>query len=110
MDRERDGPDHAASMDAQSFREFVKSIRTVEATLGHGRKEPVATEADIAAIARRALVAACDIDAGATIVDDMIIARRLGAGLPPGAIGDIIGKRATRPIRKGVLLEMEMFA
>jgi len=110
LDQKRSGPDHAASMDARNFSEFVKSIRIVESALGHGRKEPISTEADIAAVARRVLVAACNIGAGTIVEERMIVARRLGDGLPPIAKRDIIGRRAVQSIDKGNLLRLEMFA
>ena len=108
LDCTRDGPDHAASMEAPDFTDFVTRIRSTERALGHGRKEPVASEAEVAAVARRSLVAATDIAAGTVINNSMLIARRQGAGLPPSAREEIVGRMARRAISAGTLLHPDM--
>lgn len=50
------GPDHRASLEPDELGSLVRGIRNVEAALGHGRKEPVAGEAEVAGAARRSLV------------------------------------------------------
>lgn len=110
LDTARDGPDHAASMQADKFCDFVSSIRAVESALGHGTKMPASSEAPVAAVARRSLVAAFDIPEGATIEDAMVVARRQGVGLPPAARNKIVGRRACSLIAAGTLLSLDMIA
>jgi sialic acid synthase SpsE len=88
---------------------LVRGIRAVESALGDGQKRPVPSEADTAAVARKSLVAACDIAAGATLDSEMIAIRRPGNGLSPASSHLLVGRAARAPIRAGALLTQEMF-
>lgn len=108
LDRTLPGPDHQASLEPQELDALVRGIRTVESALGHGRKEPAASEADIAAVARKSLVAARDMPAGVRLTDEMIAVRRPGTGLPPAMRRHIVGLTAKQDISAGALLTLEM--
>jgi N-acetylneuraminate synthase len=110
LDRTLPGPDHQASAEPAELAALVAGVRTIESALGDGRKRPVAAEADTAAVARRSLVAATDIPAGATLTPDLIAFRRPGTGLPPALQRFLLGRRATGPIPAGTLLRLEMVA
>lgn len=110
LDRNLPGPDHQASAEPAELAALVRGIRIVEAALGGGRKQPAATEANTAAVARRSLVAACDIPAGAVITETMIALKRPGTGLPPAMCEYLIGRVACASIRAGSLLTLDMFA
>jgi N,N'-diacetyllegionaminate synthase len=107
LDRTLPGPDHRASLEPEELASLVRGIRTVEASLGHGRKEPAASEADTAAVARRSLVAAQDIPAGTPITEAMIAVRRPGTGLPPAFRSYLIGRTAREFIPAGSVLTLE---
>jgi sialic acid synthase SpsE len=108
VDRNLPGPDHAASLEPAEFSALVRGVRTVERALGHGRKEPAAAEAAIAAVARRSWVAAHDIDTGAVVTRDRIHLRRPGDGFPPQAEAFVVGRRAAVRIPAGTVLRPEM--
>jgi N-acetylneuraminate synthase len=110
LDRTQPGPDHQASIEPAELAAMIRRIREVEACLGHGRKEPVASEADVARVARKSLVAARAIDAGTALQRDMVAARRPGTGLPPEQIETLIGRTAAVSIPEGALLERGMFS
>lgn len=107
LDRTLPGPDHRASLEPEELAALVKGIRNVEAALGHGRKEPVASEAETAAVARRSLVAADDIGPGTVLAEWHIAVRRPGTGLPPSMRKYLIGRRARVMIPAGTLLALE---
>ena len=109
LDRTLPGPDHRASLEPAELRELIQAIRRVETALGHGRKTPAASELEIAKIARRSLIAAVDISAGATLAREMIVLRRPGTGLAPSMLATLLGQRATREISAGTLLDVDMF-
>lgn len=109
LDRTLPGPDHRASLEPAELRELVRSIRRVETALGNGRKVPTASELETAKVARRSLVAACDIPAGATLEREMVVMRRPGTGLSPSTLSAVLGRRAMRDIAAGTLLDAEMF-
>jgi N,N'-diacetyllegionaminate synthase len=88
---------------------MVRGIRIVEAAMGHGRKEPAASEAGIADVARRSLFAACDIPAGASLSEEMIAILRPGTGLPPSMKSTLKGRIARIAIPAGTALKEDMF-
>ena len=109
LDRTLPGPDHRASLEPAELRELVRSIRRVETALGSGRKVPTATEIETAKVARRSLVAARDIPAGAKLERDMVVMRRPGTGLSPAMLNTLLDRRAVREIAAGTLLNEGMF-
>ena len=108
LDRSLPGPDHRASLVPNELFTLVRAIRTVEMALGHGRKEPAASEANTAAVTRRSLVAARDIRAGTTLTEELIAIKRPGTGLPPATRPYLIGRTARTTIPVGTLLTLEM--
>jgi N,N'-diacetyllegionaminate synthase len=110
LDRDLPGPDHRASLEPDELAALVHGIHAVEAALGHGRKEPAASEANTTAVARKSLVAARDIPAGTVLTEDLIAARRPGTGLPPGVRPYLVGRTARVAIPAGTLLGLEMLA
>lgn len=110
LDRNLPGPDHLASLEPEELAAMVRGIRTVEASLGHGRKVPAASEANTAAVARKSLVAAQDIPPGTTLTEEMVAVKRPGTGLPPAMRPYIVGRSARTTIEAGALLRLEMLA
>ena len=108
LDRSLPGPDHHASLDPEGFAALVRSVRNVEAALGHGRKEPASEERAIAAVARRSLVAARDIPAGGELTEELVAVLRPGTGLPPASRALVLGRRVKMDIAAGTLLSLEM--
>src|SRR5215203_3588177 len=90
MDRTLPGPDHRASLEPAELRDLVRSIRRVETALGNGRKVPTVSELETAKVARRSLVAARDIPAGATLERDMVVMRRPGTGMSPAMLNTLL--------------------
>lgn len=109
-DRNLAGPDHRASIESDEFSAMVRGIRSVEAALGHGRKEPASSEADTTSVARKSLVAAQDIPAGATLTEELIAIKRPGTGLPPSMREHLMGRTARVSIREGTLITLEILA
>jgi len=101
LDRRRPGPDHAASLEPARFRELVEGVRLVEAALGDGRKRPAPGEEETARAARRRIVAAEDLPAGALLAPGSLALRRAGSGLPPSARPFLLGRRLKLPVAKG---------
>lgn len=110
LDHALPGPDHRASLEPSELARLVRGIRTVEVALGHGRKEPAASEANTAAVARRSLVAACDIPAGTLLTEAMIAIKRPGSGLPPAAREYVLGHTTRETIVAGAPIALEMLA
>lgn len=107
LDKNLPGPDHQASLEPRELRQLVKGIRSIEQALGSWAKRPVEAEHNTRGIARRSLVAACEIQAGSIISKEMIAMKRPGTGIEPKWIDFIIGRRAKKPLRKDEALTWE---
>jgi N,N'-diacetyllegionaminate synthase len=108
VDRALPGPDHAASLEPEELRALVQGIRGVESALGDGVKRPLPEEAETAVVARKSVVAATDIQAGAAIERDMLAIKRPGTGLPPAKLDWVVGRAARRAIPAGTLITEDM--
>ena len=106
LDQGRRGPDHAMSLEPDAFAAMVTAIRGAEAaTRGDGTKRPTPAEVEIAAVARRSLHWARDLPLGAVIDEDALVAQRPGTGLPPARTRDLVGRRTTRAVTAGALVQ-----
>lgn len=108
LDRTLPGPDHRASLEPHELKILVKGIRTVEASLGHGRKEPTASEADTIRASRKSIVAAQDIPAGSKLTEDLLAVMRPGTGLPPSLLPLLTGRTVRETVQAGTVITLEM--
>jgi N,N'-diacetyllegionaminate synthase len=104
------GPDHRVSLTPERFKSLVKSIRLVEASLGDGLKRPTPGEQNVRDVARRSIVAARTIPAGAIITRDMLAFKRPGTGISPAQWEAVVSKRAVREIPCDTLITMKDLA
>lgn len=107
LDRQRPGPDHAASLQPSEFGEMVRGIRRITAMLGDGVKAPRPEEQDAARVARRSIVAAVDIPAGARVQADMLACRRPATGIAPAEWDQVLGSKARAAIPAGTVLQWQ---
>jgi sialic acid synthase SpsE len=82
LDKNMDGPDHAASLQPKEFLEMVEGIRRVEISMGDGVKRPFPVEIEIAKIARKSLVAKHFLPKGHILTLADLTAKRPGTGIP----------------------------
>jgi len=104
LDRGLQGPDHKASLTPEELTALITRLRAVESALGDGLKRPQEAERDTARVARRSLVAARDIAAGARLTAGDLIAKRPGEGIAPKHRELILGWRAARDIPADTVL------
>jgi len=100
------GPDHGISLSPAGFKALVRSIRTVETSLGDGVKKPHPAEQNVRELARRSIVAACAIATGTTITREMLAFKRPGTGIAPAQWEKLIGKRAACDIATDSLIKV----
>jgi N,N'-diacetyllegionaminate synthase len=108
LDREAAGPDHAMSLDPVELATYVTLARQAQAALGSGRLGLSPIEADVRAVARKSVVAATQIPAGATITPDMLTAKRPAGGIEPDRLDGVVGCRAAVDIAADTILTWEM--
>jgi N-acetylneuraminate synthase len=107
LDRSLPGPDQAASLEPGEFAAMVRGIRRIAAMLGDGVKAPRPQEEDAARVARRSIVAAQDIPAGATLTAAMLACRRPATGIAPREWDRVLGRRAQVAIAAGTVLQWD---
>jgi sialic acid synthase SpsE len=102
-DIKREGPDHAFSMDPQTWCEMVDRTRELEKALGSVDKTIASNEKETAIIQRRCLRAARDIQAGEKITRDMVDVLRPSAenAYLPYEINKVIGNQTKNAIPFG---------
>lgn len=110
LDKSWPGPDHKASLDPSELRAMIAAIRNVEAALGSVEKKRVASEENIAQVARRSLAAARNLTAGTHLTREMIAIQRPGTGLSPARISSVIGRRLRVDVKAGAQLSFDMLA
>lgn len=106
LDINMEGPDHKASLSPEEFKELVAKIRLVEVAIGDGIKRPQPSELPTAAVARRSIVAARDIEAGHIITEADLIMKRPGTGLAPKYVTWVSGRKAARDIAVDTLIDL----
>ena len=97
LDRNAEGPDHAASLEPVDFKRMVSAIRRIEAALGDGVKAPKDSEIRNIPIARKSLVAARALKAGDILGPGDIVSKRPGTGRPPIEYWSLVGTQVHHP-------------
>lgn len=106
LDRNLPGPDQKASLEPDAFSEMVSAIRNIELALGDGRKRPSISERRNMVIARRSIVAACDIRLGEQFSVKNLCSKRPGVGISPSRWDEVIGRCASRDFKENELIEL----
>ncbi len=107
LSRSIPGPDSGFSLEPDEFGQMVRAVRMAEAALGEARFGASPSEAENLRF-RRSLFVVEDIAAGELFTDKNIRSIRPAAGLPPGCLGDVLGRKASRFIKKGTPLSWEL--
>lgn len=106
LDRNMEGPDHKASLEPDELAEMVRAVRHIELAIGDGRKEPSQSEKKNMDIARKSIVAGCDIKAGEAFTEENVTAKRPGTGLSPMLWNQVIGQKAKRDFVADEMIEL----
>jgi pseudaminic acid synthase len=107
LDREIENPDASFSMNPDEFKQMVLDIRQAERAIGRVKYGISAQEAD-SSIFRKSLFCVQDIRKGETLTEEKVRVIRPGYGLPPKFYQDILGKIASRDIKRGTPLDFFM--
>jgi sialic acid synthase SpsE len=108
LDRTLPGPDHPFALEPQELKSMVQAIRDTEKALGSAIKKHTKAEEELYKLARRSLVAGCNIQKGARITRKMIEVKRPGYGIPVKMIDVVIGRTARVNIQEDDMLTWEM--
>ena len=106
LDRSMPGPDHKTSLEPYELRKMVEAIRNIEKALGNGIKQPSPSELKNRRVARKSIVAACDIKKGEIFSENNITVKRPASGINPMKWDNIIGKSAKKNFVRDELIEL----
>lgn len=102
-----DSQDVRVACDPEGLQRLVRGIRIVEKARGSGEKQPTLDEMASRDWARKSVVARVAIPAGAIISEGDLCLKRPGTGIPPGALSQVVGRRARVPIAAETLLQWD---
>lgn len=100
LDKCLEGPDHIASLEPKELKAMVEAIRNVDLCFGTGIKSPSASEIKNRIIARKSIVARCDIKKGDIFSEDNLTVMRPGTGISPMRWHDVLGTISARDYKK----------
>lgn len=107
LDKKMKGPDHKASLEPDELKVMIKYIRNIEKVLGNGIKAPSKSEIKNMKIARKSIVAKCDIKKGEVFTEGNISVKRPGNGISPMNWYKVLGKIAIRDFIEDELIDYE---
>ena len=106
LDRSLPGPDHAASLEPDELKAMVDAIRNIEKAIGNGVKTVSNSERKNRIIARRSIIAACDIHKGDLLTENNLTIKRPGSGVSPMKWDEVLGSPAKRDFKEDELIEL----
>ena len=107
LDRNMEGPDHKASLEPDELKAMVSAIRNIEKAVGgDGTKHVSESERKNIAIARKSIVAACDIKVGEVFTEQNLTVKRPGSGISPMKWDEVVGMTAKRDFAEDELIEI----
>lgn len=106
-DKNWPGPDIEVSMDPKELKELIEGSRIIHQALG-GKKQILPEEQPTINFAYASVVAIRDIEEGEVLTTDNVWVKRPGTGeIKPADFELVLGKRATKRIRKNEQLKWE---
>lgn len=108
LDKDSDCPDKDVSLTPDEFRELIDSISLVNVMKGSSNID-IASDKDIARLARRSIFAKRNIPKGKALTEDDIVPKRPGIGIPVYKLKNLLGKVANREIKEDFLIREEYF-
>ncbi|MBO7484707.1 MAG: N-acetylneuraminate synthase [Spirochaetaceae bacterium] len=106
LDRTLPGPDHVASLEPDEMKQMVNAIRNIELAMGTGFKKVTDSEHKNMAIARKSIVAKCNIKKGEKLTTENLTTKRPGNGISPMLWDNIMGMKAVRDFSEDELIEL----
>ena len=90
--------DHWLSIDPGELKKLVENVRTINLSMGNGKKIALKCENQARKFARRSIVANKKIAKGEVLTKNKIYFKRPGTGISPSLLKKVLGKRAKKEI------------
>jgi len=105
INKDDEGPDHAASLSPTELIDFIKTVRRVDEYMGSSVKEPTPSEFGTRKSLQKCLVANKDINKGDLYSKENLTAKRTGGeGISPIQYDKLIGKEAHRNFKMNEII------
>ena len=110
INKHANGPDHAASLDAQEFVSYVNDLRNAQIVFSSTNFRRTASEEQMAYVSRKSLHFTRDIDAGVTIKHEHLRMIRPNNGITWLKGMELIGKSLTKAVLAGEPVSLSHFS
>lgn len=107
LSRDMPGPDSSFSLEPEEFAAMVHAVREAEKAVGEISFGPRGDEAG-SRVFRRSLFVVKDVKAGDEFDDSNVRSIRPGYGLEPKFLDRILGRRASRDVKRGEPMSWEL--
>lgn len=107
LSRAEGGVDSAFSLEPAELKRLVQDVRIARAAIGTPSYRPTASELKGLKF-RRSLYVVSDVKAGECLTTENVRSIRPAFGIAPRFLDDVIGRRATRDLKRGEPLAPEM--
>jgi len=104
LDKLMEGPDHKASLEPNELKQMVEAIKNIEKALGDGEKRPSPSEMKNIEIARKSIVASCDIKKGEVLNEGNLTTKRPAKGICPMKWDEVIGTVAKKDYQEDEII------
>lgn len=97
------GPDVGSSVTVEELAMLVEGVSAINRMRASAvdKDAAAASLAPTRAVFTKSVVAACDLPAGAVLMDGHLAARKAGGGMPAARLGELIGRRLRRALVEG---------
>ena len=99
--------DHWLSVDPGELKQLVENVRTINLSMGNGKKIALKCESKAKKFARRSIVANKNITKGEILTKNNIYFKRPGTGISPSLIKKVLGKIAKKEIKYDKLIKFK---
>ncbi len=99
------GPDHAASLGPEAFKQYVSDIREAQCAMGFIVKDVSDIERDVRRVSRQSVCVVRDLPAGHVLTRQDLTVKRPGTGLPATTLSTWVGKRLDIGVKANELLK-----
>lgn len=108
LNRSVPGPDSAFSLEPEEFKQMVEAIRIAEKALG-SVSYSLTDQEKASRVFRRSLFIVKDIQAGAMFSEDNVRSIRPAQGIHTRYLDVVVGRKATKNIKRGTPVSWDMF-
>jgi N-acetylneuraminate synthase/sialic acid synthase len=108
LNRAMKGTDHAFSLEPVGLRKMVRDLQRTHRALGDGSKKVYESERAPIVKMGKSLVVARDLPAGHVLTPRDIVMKSPGGGIPPYALGSVLGLVTLKALHEDDFLSYEM--